>query len=234
MKIAVGLVAVLAAAGAFGGEVVAQWTFGKDGLRDVSGNGHDLVSFGAKLEDEGARLDGKAAYLRTEKVLDLSDCRALTVECWFKPEGIVDPFAVIFGNDLPDEPGTSGGFVTYLSTWAKGGENSVRGQFRTLPGSWQIERQLGAAALVGGWHHLAYVIDPSAAGDAIAVLYLDGQAVPDTHYSQGCVAKAFLNQKFFIGGGALYARSRGNHFQGVIGGVRITAKALKPEEFFHK
>lgn len=217
-------------AGAAQAETLAYWPFGGSGLTDASGNGHALVSFGAQV-GETATFDGKSAFLRTEKAVDLYGCRQLTVECRFKMTGISDPFSVIFGNDLPNEPGTSGGLVAYVSSWKRGGENAVRGQFRTLPDNWQIERQTGASALVGAWHHLAYVIDLDAKGNAIARLYLDGKEVPDSNHSQGCAATAFLNQRFFIGGGTLYASSAGNRFQGEIDDVRITKGALKPTEF---
>ena len=149
--------ATLAASNLVAAQTVAHWTFGANGLTDITGNNAiTLENHGVTFSNGGAVFDG-SSYLVTTAPVELgATSKAFTLECWVRFDAN-DNYGYIFA---PSDASEKGAFVVYQY------QGNFHGQLRVVaPSTWQQE----TTALTGtGYtmypHHIAYVVDGSKSG----------------------------------------------------------------------
>lgn len=216
---------------------IAYYPFGTNGFCDVSGNGNHLhaSATGVTLGTDGAlSFAGGAAFCQTYKPLDLSAYReGLTIECFFKTASSGNGKRIPLLCHSPSLQGV-GEYIfaamlaqdRYVMTDAY-----KNGAQRNLDSTERLGTEAPSYA-DGAWHHLAWVCNPYTVNDPMRI-YVDGTEVPTS-------ASAQENYRFlalgtgFLRLGQLHDSLRygsGNKFAGELDDVRITAAALKPDEF---
>ena len=166
-------------------------------------------------------------YLQTETELDLSGEDQVTFECWWRSYGTNDvTHPVLMASE---NPLSAGGFVVYNNMGTRmNGVTRADGN-----GSW-CQTDSSASFVNGGddgmWHHIAYVIDKTAAGADQCRIYYDGA---EGSNNGSTTVPTLFNDYFMLGGGANYANDSGktNTWLGCIDDVRISRGALTPDEF---
>lgn len=203
-------------------QTVAHWTFGANGLTDITGNNTiTLENHGVTLSDGGAVFDG-SSYLVTTAPVELgATTKSFTLECWVRFDAN-NNLGYIFA---PSDASEKGAFVVYQN------QGKFYGQFRVVaPSTWQQEYQdlTGSTAYP---HHIAYVVDALKSGADQAKLYFDGALVPNSSLkTSGDFSTGFGSRKLFIG---MHGNngSPNNGFKGRIDDIRITDGALEPSQF---
>ena len=206
--------------------VIAYWPFAHGGVQaDASGHGFTLA-----LKDAGAVAfkDGSAVFtghggLYTPNHLDLSPFKALTVEFFIRTTDTKGPLVAELSRNYNDIPGA---FALSAGMMA---DNKAGGGYRTSNG-FNIEEAATGAITDGAWHHIAYVIDLTAAsGVELSRLYLDGIRQTRVDWANSSAATPFASdQSLFLG----WRGSTGNYnFIGDVDDVRITGAALSTNDF---
>ena len=205
--------------------VVAQWTFGAAGFKDVSGNGNDLVATDVTLGADGqAVFNGTSSYAVSSLGLDYGDfTTGYTMEFFARvPADAADKVQMLA--EISENIGSNLGcsYVDYHEA-----AHAFLGCYR--PNGWNQWRTAGSVN-DGQWHHVAFVIDAGKAGTtAVASLYLDGvlQVLNNTPGPSGSQFAMPDRLKFYLG------NRLGNDFwfRGEIDNVRITAGPLEPSAF---
>ena len=221
--------ATLAASHLVAAQTVAHWTFGANGLTDITGsNTITLENHGVTFSDGGAVFDG-SAYLVTTAPVELGETtKAFTIECWVKFNA-KDYLGYIFTTQNSSEKGA---FVVYQN--AESSRAYLYGQLRVVaPSTWQQEIGVMDNVSTAYPHHLAYVVDGGKSGIDQAKLYLDGVLIPNnatTLKTSGDFSGGFGSRKLYFG--ALGNNgSPNNGFKGRIDDIRITDGALEPSQF---
>ncbi len=205
-------------------QTVAHWTFGANGLTDITGNNAvALENHGVTFSDGGAVFDGSSYLVTTTPFTLGATTGAFTIECWVRFDAN-DNYGYIFA---PSDASEKGAFVVYQY------QGNFLGQLRVIaPSTWQQE----TTALTGtGYtmypHHIAYVVDSSKSGPDQAKLYLDGTPIPNSSLNKsGDFSNGFGNRKLYIGAHG-NGGSPNNAFKGLIDDIRITDGALDPSQF---
>ena len=202
-------------------QTVAHWTFGANGLTDITGNNTVTIeNHGVTFTNSAAFFDGNSYFVTEAPVTLGATTKAFTIECWVRFDAN-NNFGYIFA---PSDASEKGAFVVYQQN------SKFYGQFRVAPSTWQQEVQdlTGSTAYP---HHIAYVVDASKSGADQAKLYLDGTPIPNSSLkTSGDFSTGFGSRVLFIGmhgnGG-----SPNNGFKGRIDDIRITDGALEPSQF---
>ena len=176
-------------------QTVAHWTFGANGLTDITGNNTiTLENHGATFSDGGAVFDG-SSYLVTTAPVELgATSKAFTIECWVKFDA-KDYLGYIFA---PSDASEKGAFVVYQ--YVVSGEATFFGQLRVVaPSTWQQEADSIASLSTSYPHHIAYVVDGNKSGAGQAKLYLDGVQIADNAgmSTSGNFSGGFGSRKLF-------------------------------------
>ena len=206
---------------------VAHWTFGANGLTDITGNNViELENHGVTFATGGAVFDG-SSYLVTKNPVELgAETKSFTIECWVKFDA-KDYLGYIFA---PEDASQKGAFVVYQ--YIVNGDATFFGQLRVIaPGTWQQEADSIASVSTAYPHHIAYVVDAAKSGVDQAKLYLDGVQIVNTgHNKSGDFSSGFGSRKLYIG---IHGNngSPANGFKGRIDDIRITDGALEPSQF---
>ena len=221
------------AAGADGAAVVAYWPFGTNGLMDVSGNGNHLhaSASGVALSSDGAlSFDGTQTFCQTRRPLNLRTyTKGLTIEFWFKMSGAPSgniPFAFHAASVSGPVPSLFGVCINVQQqiisySW----DNSLA--LDNMNYENRDITQSGTLLADGEWHHLAWVLDPSASASNRARLYVDGtQADASKNYALSALGNGF----FRLGCGG-HPSKTSRKLEGSIDDVRITSSALSTSEF---
>ena len=206
---------------------VAHWTFGANGLTDITGNNTiTLENHGVTFSDGGAVFDGNSYLVTTAPVELGATTKAFTIECWVRFDA-KDYLGYIFA---PSDASEKGAFVVYQ--YVVSGDPTLFGQLRVVaPGTWQQEADSIASVSTEYPHHIAYVVDAAKSGVNQAKLYLDGEEIPNSGHNQfGDFSSGFGSRKLFIG---IHGNngSPDNGFKGRIDDIRITDGALEPSQF---
>lgn len=208
---------------------VAHWTFGANGLNDITGNNTiELENHGVTFTNGAAFFDG-SSYLVTKNPVELGAAtKSFTIECWVKFDA-KDYLGYIFA---PEDASQKGAFVVYQ--YVVNGDATLFGQLRVVaPGTWQQESHSIASVSTSYPHHIAYVVDAAQSGVNQAKLYLDGVQIGNSGLTTaGEFSSGFGSRKLYIG--AEYSVSKGvttNFFKGRIDDIRITDGALEPSQF---
>ena len=209
-------------------QTVAHWTFGANGLTDITGNNAiTLENHGVTFSDGGAVFDG-SSYLVTTAPVELgATSNAFTIECWVKFDD-KDYLGYIFA---PSDASEKGAFVVYQ--YVVNGEATFFGQLRVVaPSTWQQEVGSIASLSTSYPHHIAYVVDGAKSDAEQAKLYLDGVQIANHAgmNKSGDFANGFGSRKLFIGAHGNNG-SPNNGFKGRIDDIRITDGALEPSQF---
>ena len=206
--------------------VIAYWPFAHGGVQsDASGHGFALA-----LKDAGAVLfkDGSAVFqghsgLYTTTYLDLSPFKAVTVECFIRSTDTKGPLLAELSRNYNDV------FGTFALSAGMMADNKMGGGYRTS-GGYNIEEAATGAITDGAWHHIAYVIDLTAAsGVELSRLYVDGIRQARVDWANSSAATPFASdQSLFLG----WRGNTGNYnFIGDMDDVRITGAALSTNDF---
>ncbi len=216
--------AATAALTAHAAETVAHWTFGANGLTDITGNNEiTLENHGVTFSDGGAVFDGSSYLATTAPVALGATSKAFTIECWVRFDAN-DNYGYLFA---PSDASEKGAFVVYQN------QGKFYGQIRVVePSTWQQEyTELSGTGYTSYPHHIAYVVDSSKSGANQAKLYLDGTPIPNSSLNQaGDFSSGFGSRKIFIGAHGNNG-SPNNGFKGRIDDIRITDGALEPSQF---
>ena len=208
-------------------QTVAHWTFGANGLTDITGNNTiALENHGVTFSSGGAVFDG-SSYLVTTSPIELGvTSKAFTIECWVKFDA-KDYLGYIFA---PEDASQKGAFVVYQ--YVVSGDATLFGQLRVVaPSTWQQEADSIASVSTAYPHHIAYVVDAAKSGVNQAKLYLDGEEITNSGHNQsGDFSAGFGSRKLYIG---IHGNngSPANGFKGRIDDIRITDGALEPSQF---
>ena len=205
-------------------QTVAHWTFGANGLTDITGNNTvTLENHGVTFTNSAAFFDGNSYFVTAAPVTLGATTKAFTIECWVTFDAN-DNYGYIFA---PSDASEKGAFVVYQY------QGNFLGQLRVVsPSTWQQE----TTALTGtGYtmypHHIAYVVDNSKSGADQAKLYLDGTPIPNSSLkTSGDFSTGFGSRKLYIGSHGNNG-SPNNGFKGQIDDIRITDGALEPSQF---
>lgn len=211
---------------------LAHWKFDKaaTALTDLSGHGYDLQNMNGVVFQNGAAVfNGENAHLITTNALAFSRSPQVTIEgrFWFEES---QKLGVLFSSQHAGEVDLVGGFVVY------GYLGSILSQLRVRPSTWQQCRMPNLAGALGGWHHVAYVVDMADATSGLASLWIDGVR-QSCSLANASSAGALPDQIFSIGGGGSYsddAWNNPNHhstFKGRVAEMMITPVALGPSNF---
>ena len=205
-------------------EVVAYWPFGTNGLNDASGKGHTLENAGVDVSGTRAVFNGSHTKFNTVGTLDLSAYSNLTVECFARrtdPNDADGRFLFEHSSGAVSYPGAFRAmwtgtnstapcaFESFWNTGTGGGNMDL---------SWSVTPD-------GRWHHVALVHDVAADSANLSRLYIDGVQAGSSSAVTSYLS--LTNATFFIG-------SRNNDsykFNGQLDDIRITDRALSPEEF---
>ncbi|MBP5545049.1 MAG: laminin G domain-containing protein [Kiritimatiellae bacterium] len=202
-------------------QTVAHWTFGANGLTDITGNNAiTLENHGVTFTNGAALFDGSSYLVTTAPVTLGATTKSFTIECWVRFDAN-NNFGYIFA---PSDASEKGAFVVYQQN------SKFYGQFRVAPSTWQQEVQdlTGSTAYP---HHIAYVVDASKSGADQAKLYLDGTPIPNSSLkTSGDFSTGFGSRKLYIGAHGNNG-SPDNGFKGLIDDIRITDGALEPSQF---
>ena len=209
---------------------IAHWTFGANGLTDITGNNAiTLENHDVTFSNGGAVFDG-SSYLVTTAPVELgATTKAFTIECWVKFDS-KDYLGYIFSSEVASEKGA---LVVYQN--AESSNNYLYGQLRidagTTASTWQQERESIDSTSTSFPHHLAYVVDGKASGIDQAKLYLDGKQLPNPNLQNaGDFSGGFGNRKLYFGALGNNGSPK-NGFKGRIDDIRITDGALEPSQF---
>ncbi len=218
-------VCVLAGSLVCGAGTTSYWPFGSQGVRDVHG-GNDLVADGGvTFVDGAARFDGKATCA-TSLPLDLRTCReGFTVEFWMRipadaPAGCMMVLEQSSDSSLLEN---AGAFYVNVDETAT---SKLRSMFKTRQRC-HIDEVLGVSLRDGVWHHVAFVYETAAKGDALCRLYLDGAEQAQNRAYADTAAAPLRRARLYFG-------SRANEkfrFAGDLDDVRISAAPLAPSRF---
>ena len=208
----------------------AYYPFGSNGAHDVSGNGHDLVSVGSPVFDEGTLSLNGSSYLNSNGNCPFSQFfkSGLTFECFFRTTDTfgVDAAKLLFETSTNQwgYSGNPGAFHLSLRT----GGTAVSGGLRCFGNdAYNTQRTTGTPPLNDGrWHHAAVVYDPSLADTKDVIrTYVDGMEAPDVDTSTAVTG-------LFDGPLHLGARINGQiPAKADMDEVRIMPYALTPAEF---
>ena len=144
---------------------VAHWTFGANGLTDITGkNAIILENHGVAFSNGGAVFDG-SSYLVTTAPIELgATSKAFTIECWAKFDA-KDYLGYIFA---PSDASEKGAFVVYQ--YVSSGTPYMYGQLRVVaPSTWQQEVGSIESLNTSYPHHIAYVVD----GNGLVEVFVD-------------------------------------------------------------
>ena len=202
-------------------QTVAHWTFGANGLTDITGNNTiTLENHGVTFTNGAAYFDGNSYFVTAAPVTLGATTKAFTIECWVRFDAN-NNFGYIFA---PLDASENGAFVVYQQN------SKFYGQLRVAPSTWQQEVQdlTGSTAYP---HHIAYVVDNSQSSTNQAKLYLDGTPIPNSSLKQsGDFSGGFGSRALYIGAHGNNG-SPNNGFKGLIDDIRITDGALEPSQF---
>lgn len=209
-------------------EVLAYWPFrpGAHLLEDASGNGHTLSNINTEFEYGAAVFNGTNTHLRTADMLDLSNQRYLTIECFAQFGDTASPE---FGRDIFSMTNnTEAG-----SLWLYNYDNRLYSQYRATGTGWNLDYLYPLSPLGDGeWHQMAFVIDPLSVGADNARLYVDGTQCASAGGSYNASGINWLpNKTFIIGAREDATGSTGHFFIGKLDDIRIVDRALQPSEF---
>ena len=216
--------AVVAVLSVNAAETVAHWTFGANGLTDITGNNTiALENHGVTFTNGAAFFDGNSYFVTASPVTLGATTKAFTIECWVRFDANKN-FGYIFA---PSDASEKGAFVVYQN------QGTFFGQLRVVsPSTWQQEYiVLNGTGYTQYPHHIAYVVDNSKPGANQAKLYLDGTPIANSGYNQsGDFSDGFGSRKLYIG---IHGNngSPNNGFKGRIDDIRITDGALEPSQF---
>ena len=205
-------------------QTVAHWTFGVNGLTDITGNNTvTLENHGVTFTNGAALFDGNSYFVTAAPVTLGATTGAFTIECWVRFDAN-NNYGYIFA---PSDASQKGAFVVYQN------DSHLWGQLRVVASGSQ--QQEGALLSGTGYtmypHHIAYVVDSSKSGTDQAKLYLDGTPIPNTSLNQsGDFSTGFGSRALFIGSHG-NGGSPNNGFKGLIDDIRITDGALEPSQF---
>lgn len=210
-------------------DIVAYWPFrGKRPLHDYSESGNELQNDGVTFTDEGAAaFSGSQTMFSTIGALPLYGYDALTVEFFMRTTASSDTALVLeLGNNANQEAGR---FYVSVNEEAAG-FMAASGRLAVLPNPKGYNTDIADGAADGKWHHYAIVYDPSRTDIDIVRLYKDGtlQANDVSHVSFW--RPPIRSERLFIG-------SRNDttfKFVGELDDIRITGRALTPNEFLQK
>ena len=205
-------------------ETVAHWTFGANGLTDITGNNTIILeNHGVTFADGGAVFDGNSYFVTEAPVTLGATSKAFTIECWVRFDAN-NNFGYIFA---PSDANEKGAFVVYQN------DSRLWSQLRVVASGAQQQdgTMLSGTGYTSYPHHIAYVVDASKSGTDQAKLYLDGTQLSNTSLNQsGDFSTGFGSRALFIG-----AHGNGgtpnNGFKGCIDDIRITDGALEPLQF---
>ena len=219
--------AAVAVLGADATETVAHWTFGANGLTDITGNNTiALENHGVTFTNGAAFFDGNSYFVTTTPVTLGATTKAFTIECWVRFEAM-NYLGYIFA---PEDPTQKGAFVVYQNPSVN--DPYIFGQLRVVaPSTWQQETYKINSAGTSYPHHIAYVVDAAKSGTNQAKLYFDGKEVSNSGLTQsGDFSDGFGSRKLYIG---IHGNngSPSNGFKGRIDDIRITDGALEPSQF---
>lgn len=205
-------------------DVIAYWPFENSSklLDDASGNGNTLTGSGVTVNDDGAAVfDGSQSGFATLAPLPLYAYDSMTVE-WFMK------------SDMPGEAivlESSADFNTYLGSFAAvtgNGDGTLTVGYRTKGG---FNAPLAREVIDGEWHHFALVYDWEETTYRIVRLYRDGVLV--TEFANNFASPTGVN----LYSGRLFIGSRAGSslkFVGELDDIKLTGRALAPEEFMTK
>ena len=205
-------------------QTVAHWTFGNNGLTDITGNNTiTLENHGVTFTNGAALFDGNSYFVTAAPIALGTTTGAFTIECWVRFDAN-DNYGYIFA---PSDASEKGAFIVYQN------DGRLWGQLRVVASG--AQQQDGAMLSGTGYtsypHHIAYVVDASKSGTDQAKLYLDGTQLPNTSLNQsGDFSTGFGNRALFIGAHG-NGGSPNNGFKGLIDDIRITDGALEPSQF---
>ena len=207
-------------------ETIAYWPFGSWGYADASGNGLDLRANGdVSLANGAVAFGGAAGACRTRQPLDLRTCaKGFTVELWVRrPAGAQSTEQMLIEQTRQSSAlSATGAFYIVLDEEFGPGVYSM---MKTRDGA-HIDHAANSLG-DGKWHHVAFVWDPSAAGDDRGRLYLDGARQPQFAAHRRTDVPGFVRDVLWLG-------SRAGEkclFRGELDDVRITAEPLAPAAF---
>lgn len=206
---------------------IAFWDFTSDTpLEDLTGNGNALSNENVAFDGTGAMFNGSDAFLKTSDAFNLTLYDQITLEMTVQFQRLERSFGVLLCSDPPGEK--RGGFVVYCNGNAK-----LQSQYRMTDAVWNVSHfdTLETIQNDGKWHHVAYVINTCETGSSQAILYVDGNRLGCDSTGVSQADRRFLNQDFYIGGGASYGLASGNCFKGKIGQCRVSGRVLSPGSF---
>ena len=205
-------------------QTVAHWTFGANGLTDITGNNTiALENHGVTFTNGAALFDGNSYFVTAAPVTLGATTKAFTIECWVRFDAN-DNYGYIFA---PSDATEKGAFILYQN------DSHIYAQLRVVAsGAQQQEGKiLTGTGYVSYPHHIAYVVDSSKSGTNQAKLYLDGTPIDNTSLNQsGDFSTGFGSRTLFIGAHG-NGGSPNNGFKGLIDDIRITDGALEPSQF---
>lgn len=205
-------------------QTVAHWTFGANGLTDITGNNTiTLENHGVTFTNGAALFDGNSYFVTATPVSLGATSKAFTIECWVRFDAN-DNYGYLFA---PSDASEKGAFVVYQY------QGNFLGQLRVVaPSTWQQETiALSGTGYTMYPHHVAYVVDASKSGADQVKLYLDGTPIPNSSLNKsGDFSSGFGSRALFIGAHGNNG-SPNNGFKGQIDDIRITDGALEPSQF---
>lgn len=210
--------------------VIAIWSFdGEDAGKDVSGNGHDGILYGAKINPEGrfgAALESFAGFpviderhaLVVENSPELSPASAFTLEMWVNPGEKTRDYP---NSILIDKKYVPTNHSDYILSIAGSDQNSLR----TLT----IQMGFGLRSVdwhsgqfdfaIGKWHHIAFTYDGAGRGE----FFVDGQLTGSR--TEVGVSNVAPGSRHFSIGDRIGSNYRG--FPGRIDQVRLSRRVLE-------
>ena len=197
---------------------MSHWDFSSDPLGEFDYTGcNDLVnSGGVAMADGAAVFDGTPREFITGHYVDFHDNQPYTIECFAQADEDCDGMIMELSPNINNND-VRGVFYIY----AKEGV-VVKGK----NGRYNGERFDSGNICDGQWHHVAAIVDPTAATAVDQVqLYLDG--IRQTGHVHSNDDSCLRPQRLYIGsrGGTSYS------FKGKIDDVRITEGILSTNEF---
>ncbi len=205
-------------------DAIAYWPFENTAklFDDASGNGNTLTGSGVTVNDDGAAVfDGSQSGFATLAPLPLYAYDSMTVE-WFMKSDMSGEAIVLE---------SSADFNNYFGSFAAvtgNGDGTLTVGYRMKNG---FNAPLARGVVDGKWHHFALVYDWDETTYRIVRLYRDGVLV--TEFATNFASPTGVN----LYSGRLFIGSRAGSslkFVGELDDIKLTGRALAPEEFMTK
>ena len=169
------------------------------------------------IVSDSSRQNGYVECMPTD--IDWFSKTNFTIECWFKTENTTQTYTPLFRR--------WGGYNVQINIGVGGTQSWMGYNFST---NTENQIQGGNAVSAGVWHHVAMVVDQMGENKTME-FYLDGILktgipLPSNIASEKWEGVNIRDGKWFFAGA-----EGGNSFDGKIDSMRVTLRALKPDEF---